>query len=90
MPHNFRLCSIFQTTPCPSSARVAVNSTITNINILNIFASSFVWLCCVQPGWWREEPEMGQPCGPRGAARGNRRGAVLKGGQGGDHEVRGW
>lgn len=33
---------------------------------------------------------MGQPCGPRGAARGNRREAVLKGGQGGDREVRGW
>lgn len=52
MLHNFRLCSVFQTTPCPSSARVAVNSTITKINILNIFASSG---CAVlSQCWWQE------------------------------------
>lgn len=76
MPPNFRLCSVFQTTPCPSSARVAVNSTITKINILNIFASSFIWLCCAQPvlvargkGWgW---------CSPAGPAE------LLEGTEGG-------
>lgn len=59
MLHDFCLCSVFQTVPCPGDARAAVNSTLTTINILNIFALSLIRLCCAQPAWQQEQAGEG-------------------------------
>jgi hypothetical protein len=65
--------------------RVAVNNTITEINILNIFASSFILSCPTQPA--RLEGKSCRWCGPQilgvgvsqqGAASENGRWAVVR------------
>ena len=56
---------------------VAVNNTIAEMNILNIFASSFISSC--HTGGWNEREGAGVAPDPDGSQRGRAAGKVVEG-----------